>query len=79
LIFEALTFGALTFEALAFDRAAVGRPVFPAPDNFNAFDGGLWDAFETAFPGCLFFVCLPGLRAAVARDFEGGRFADVLD
>jgi hypothetical protein len=61
---------------LAFDPGAVDRAVFAELDNFNAFDGGLWDAFETALPGCLFFAFLPGLLAGALRDFEGGPFAD---
>jgi hypothetical protein len=67
------------FEVLAFDPAAVGRTAFTELDDFNAFDGGLWDACETAFPVCLFFALLPGLLAAVPRDFEGGLFAGVVD
>jgi hypothetical protein len=62
--------------ALAFDPGAVDAAVFAELDNFNAFDGGLWDASKTALPGCLFFAFLPGLFAGALRDLEGGLFAD---
>jgi hypothetical protein len=68
----------LALTALAFDPGADDRAVFAEPDNFNAFDGGLWDAFDTALPGCLFFAFLPGLLAVALRDFEGGLFADAV-
>jgi hypothetical protein len=69
----------LAIELRAFDPAALGRTVFPELDNFNAFDGGLWDAFETAFRVCLSFAFLPALPALVPRDFEAGLFGDAAD
>jgi hypothetical protein len=76
--FAASTFAGLALAALAFDPGEVDWAVFAELDNFNAFDGGLWDASETALPGCLFFAFLPGLLAAALRDFEGGLFADAV-
>jgi hypothetical protein len=66
----------LAVTALAFDPGTVDRAVFAELDDFNAFDGGLWDASKTALPGCLFFAFLPGLLAGALRDLEGGLFAD---
>jgi hypothetical protein len=66
----------LAVTALAFDPGAIDRAVFAELDNFNAFDGGLWDASKTALPGWLFFAFLPGLFAGALRDLEAGLFAD---
>ena len=73
---KASVFAGLTVAALAFDPGTVDRAVFAELDNFNAFDGGLWDASKTALSGCLFFAFLPGLFAGALRDLEAGLFAD---
>jgi hypothetical protein len=64
--------------ALAFDPAAIGRTGFAALGNFNAFDEGLCDAFETELPVCLVFAVLLALLAVGLRVFKGVIFAAVV-
>src|ERR1700739_2795860 len=76
-----LTGGLLTAgcAAAVFDALMVSGADFPGLDDFNFFDGALWDAFAVALPVCLFFVMLLVLVAVARRVFAGAVFTDLAD